>query len=222
MKTQIVCLALALAACQAPLVKHPYSPTYAADSTFRVEAYGSITGFDEELLWVGSGWIERNDGSFSHLVTAGHVCNTEHQDFGVTVSFKLRDRFGNAYPVVVEKISDKYDLCEMVAPRLGEPLELAAEMPKYDEPIMMVGAPHGLWGCDNIITDESFECGMAPISRGSYAGGTLVSIPSTHGYSGSAVFTPLGVIGVLVAGYDGYDSMSFIEPLDHIKEFLAD
>lgn len=218
---KLAALAL-MAGCQFSPARTPLSPPDIAASTFRVEASGVVE--DEQMtLWSGTAWIQRNEEGFSHLITAGHVCDTtDVEDFATDVKFGLRDRFGNYYPAIVLRKSEDYDLCEMMAADLGPALELAQHMPGYDEPIVMVGAPLGVYGCDNAVTGEtSFECGMAPISRGFFGGGTLVSMPSVGGNSGSAVLSQDGVFGVLVSGYRGFDSLNFVEPLSHVNEFLS-
>lgn len=166
-----------------------------------------------EVIGYGTAWIVKNE-AVSFLVTAGHVCEDG-------TSFTLTARDGTEYNALLVKKSPVADLCllrsEFV---IGPELMLSTEFPVYDEPVAAVGAPNGVYGCENGGTLDA--CGMAPISRGFYAGGNLVSMPMMGGNSGSAVFTSHGVVGVLVEGYRGFDSLSFIEPVDRLRTFLAD
>lgn len=208
MKTFIL---LALAACQFPAPAAPLEPVDARDSTFRVDRQAFDVDLDE---WVdagsGTAWVARDR---EYLVTAGHVCA------GAGVSFTLVSASGIRTPARVVKTHPVYDLCLLVADSpVGPALEVAPADPLYDEDVMAVGAPLGVFGCDGGSSLD--ECGMAPISRGRYAGGNLVSMPMAGGNSGSAVFTSRGVIGVLVEGYRGFDSLSFIEPRSHLVNFL--
>lgn len=194
---------LLLVACQVPAPAAQMSPTDARLSTFRVDLLGGGSG---------TAWVAANRDEKSLLVTAGHVCD----DAAGWLLVGANGAAIRAWPV---KLSAKFDLCLLSAEEtVGPPLTLAVEGPAYDEPLMAVGAPRGVYGCDSGASIA--RCGMAPISRGYYAGGTLVSMPMYGGNSGSAVFSNRGVIGVLVEGYPGAPTLSFIEPLDHLREFL--
>lgn len=203
-------LLLALTACTAQPV-YPTQPADIVDSVYKIEAED-----DFGPLWSGTAWAYKSDDTGTILVTAGHVCEPE---FDEKLHFVIEDRWGEKMLANSARISPKYDLCVVgTTKQLGSALHLAQHMPAYDEPVVMVGAPRGVFGCYSGTDIE--RCGMAPVSHGNYAGGTLVSLPSTHGYSGSPVLSAGGVVGVLVQGYDGYDSLSFVEPLDHLREFL--
>jgi hypothetical protein len=200
-------LALLLISCQvtasAP-ISAPLSPTDARASTFRVDTADGT----------GTAWVVANETAGSHLVTAGHMCRNPLTDY------TLVGYDGKTYTAQLERVSATHDLCLLATDgAVGPALSISPLDPIYDEPVMAVGAPNGVYGCDSGATIA--RCGMAPISRGWYAGGTLVSMPMVGGNSGSAVFTSGGVIGVLVEGYRGFDSLSFIEPRDHLLEFLA-
>lgn len=219
MKLKTICFALALSACTPTKISQPteskaLTPTLAAQSTFRV----NIKAYDDDANdWVqvssGTAWIAFNGSASSLLVTAGHVC--EGDEFRYT----LTSSAGTEYGVYELKKHSTYDLCLMVADEvLGPEMPFADSMPTYDEPVLAVGAPLGVYGC---WAGSSIDaCGMAPISRGFFAGGNLVSMPMYGGNSGSAVFTADGVFGVLVEGYRQFPMLSFVEPLDHLKDFL--
>lgn len=194
-------LVLSLAACQIPAPHAPYSPIDARDATFKVETDSGS----------GTAWIVDTNANRSLLVTAGHVCRDEE-------NFKLVASDGMSTYALKVKQHAKYDLCVLMAVPLGPALELSPVAPVYDEPVMAVGAPLGVYACTGGSSVDA--CGMAPISRGHFAGGNLVSMPMAGGNSGSAVFTQWGVIGVLVERYRGFDSLSFIEPAAHIVELL--
>lgn len=204
-------LALLLAACATttpPPAVPPVTVSLAAAATLRVNVQ-AYDGENEEWVTEGYGtaWIARNE-AVSFLVTAGHVCDGE--------GYTLTGRDGTEYNALVVKVDPAYDLCLIRSEYvIGPELRLSAEAPTYDHPLAAVGAPLGVYGC------EDGSCGMAPISRGFYAGGTLVSMPMYGGNSGSAVFTEQGVIGVLVQGYRQFPMLSFVEPLDHLQAFLA-
>ncbi len=201
-------LLLLLAACQIPAPSAPLTPTDARDSTFRVEL--SLLG---DYQGSGTAWIVADSSDHSLLLTAGHVCSSAPLDYTL-VSYS-----GHKESAFVVRKSDTSDLCLLSSKHLGAPLNLAAQLPSYDEPVMAVGAPQGVYGCYGGSSLD--ECGMAPITRGWYAGGNLYSLPMTSGNSGSAIFTSGGVVAVLVEGYRPFDSLSFGEPLSHLRAFLS-
>lgn len=202
--------------CQAPLVQHPYTAQNLADSTFRVD----ITANAGELhmpLGSGTAWVWKT-GEYSWLVTAGHVCKSEIPETGtVTLSYTIVGQDGSVHDAFVSRVSKDYDLCLMYSEPVGPGLDLSRVEPHYDDPLMAVGAPLGVYGCES---DTPERCGMAPISRGHFAGGTLVSIQLYLGNSGSAVVSDFGVIGVFVKVYTDFPQLAFIEPLDHLRTFL--
>lgn len=190
--------------CQYPAPAAPLSPADARFSTFRVDLVGGGSG---------TAWVAENRDGHSYLVTAKHVCDDP-------VGYTLVAVDGSVIVAWEVKKSAKYDLCLLVTNEVvGPALALSPAPPYYDEPVMAVGAAQGVYGCDTGVSID--QCGVAPISRGWYAGGNLVSMPMAGGNSGSAVFTSRGVIGVLVEGYTPFDSLSFIEPLDHLREFVT-
>jgi hypothetical protein len=219
-------LALALSACSvqpkpvAPVAAPQVTVPFAARATFRINILQRFVGDEKwEAVSGGTAWIVRNDTDGSYLVTAGHVCDESEVEEGVEQGYSLTAVSGTEYPVAVERKHSTYDLCLVRTPEVvGPTLPLADAMPVYDTPVAAVGAPLGVFGCWGGSSVD--QCGMAPISRGFYAGGTLVSMPMVGGNSGSAVFTSSGVIGVLVEGYRGFDSASFIEPIEHLRDFL--
>lgn len=225
MNLQTICLAFALAGCSLPVPANPgpapqMTVPFAADASFRINILQRFKEPKSDWVKVSSGtaWVVRND-NLSHLMTAGHVCDESDVEPGVEQSYSISSRYGIDYSVKVERLHGTYDLCLVVAEQtVGPAMWLSPVAPLYDEPVAAVGAPLGVFACWGGSSID--QCGMAPISRGFYAGGTLVSMPMVGGNSGSAVFTADGVIGVLVEGYRGFDSASFIEPLDHMKDFL--
>jgi len=211
---KLICLLLV--ACQLPPPTAPSTPDPAdvvANSTYRVDIE-VLNGDVWEPGGSGTAWIAVND-SESHLITAGHVCK---HDPLVPTTYTLVSRDGTKTTAEIENQSAMYDLCLLSAAHISPALPIAAFDPVYDEPLLSVGAPLGVYGCDGGSTHD--ECGMAPITRGWYAGGNLVSVPMAAGNSGSAVLTAGGVIGVLVEGYRGFDSLSFIESRAHLLLFL--
>jgi hypothetical protein len=107
-------------------------------------------------------------------------------------------------------VSTDYDLCALIAFEVvGPALPIARTAPYYDQPIAYVGAPATIYGDD-----------MAPMFRGNYAGGSLVTAQTAKGASGSAVFTSDGVIGVLVGVSPRFDGLTFIESRTHLLQFM--
>lgn len=215
---------LLLGACQAPM--KPINPASAAESTFRVQVHSSIDASGLGLGTLehdsfGTAWVVANEQGVSQLVTAGHVC----KDAEVAVPdelgggtmpqasvYTLMGRDGSLHMAEVDRDSEDPDLCLLTAFEIvGPPMPIAAIDPVYDEPVAYVGAPSIIWGD-----------GMAPMFRGSYAGGNLITAPTAGGASGSAVFTQAGVVGVLVRVNSEFNGLTFIEPRAHLITFLKD
>jgi trypsin-like peptidase len=191
-------------------------PTDAAMSTFKVEVLVTVT-LDElsvETGWSGTAWAVKEDRGDALFMTAGHVCNTT--DLGVPVTksaFSLVSRDGQVHVAEVVRFTadPEPDLCLLrVRGLAAQPLALASEMPAYGDEVGYTGAPDGIYGG-----------GMAPLYRGFYAGDNLASIPTAPGASGSAMYSSSGVFGVLVAVDRRFSGLTYFEPLDHLRAFLA-
>lgn len=204
MRAPALVTALLAAACQYPAPAAPVTPTRAVDSTFKVQ------------LSVGSGtaWIASSARDMTFLVTAGHVCDGIGLALrlGLDPSIALVARDGSKHRAVFMRRSGVADLCLIVSSGyLGPALPVAPADPAYDQPVAYVGAPAGVYGA-----------GAAPLYRGSYAGGNVVTAPTAPGASGSAVFTSGGVIGVLVAVSSSFDALTMIEPRASLARFLSE
>jgi hypothetical protein len=198
-------------------VRAPMTPDSVAQATYKVETRVVVVtpNGDEQITMTGTAWLARA-GNAPDLITAGHVCAPEVSVMGVPLPIKythlaLVDRRGVRIMVAVRVVDRENDLCLLTAlvPMTGA-LELAQADPAYGTPVMYVGAPLGIWGA-----------GMAPLYRGDYAGGDLVTVPTAGGASGSAVLSSEGVIGVLVRVRTGFPQAAYIVPLADLRAFLA-
>lgn len=225
MRAAIAVLAL-LVACQSPMA--PTAPANAAQSTFRVQVDSTVeTGLLGLGLVVepgqsfGTAWVAFNDRDSSYLVTAGHVCAKGiaeiPKELGggflmVDTTYTLRGQDSAEYPADLYVRSDEPDLCILKTRTvIGPAMFISGTNPYYDEPIAYVGAPAMVYGD-----------GMAPMFRGTYAGGTLVTAPTAGGASGSAVFTSHGVIGVLVMVNRRFSSLTYIVSRQDLLAFLRE
>lgn len=169
--------------CQAPVQLEPTWHTEdTAKSVFKVKVDDGS----------GSGWVWKNrDGGGSWLITAGHVCEG-------STSFTLIDRVGTEWYAEKVMSGDTPDLCELWAPTVdaaaSPALPLALAMPAYDEALISIGAPAGVYGG-----------GVAPVYHNYYAGGEKFTGPVYFGISGGPILSKYGVVGVVVAGYMGAD-----------------
>lgn len=175
MHAAAIVVALTLAACQSP-VAYPVTPASAAASTFQLITRTAETGS------MATAWVASNESGRSLLVTAGHACEDGPAEY------ILLGQHDERYIVFKLDRSDDPDLCTLLATEVvGPPLAVDVQDPYYDEPVAYVGAPQGIYGD-----------GRAPMYRGNYAGGDMVTVIAAPGASGSAIFTSRGVVGVLV------------------------
>lgn len=187
-------IALTLTACQAPT--YPVAPNNAEAQAKSVFLVSTENG-------TGTAWVLKNeDGTGSYLLTAGHVCEDSKE-------FTLTSRDGVEYHAYKLAESENPDLCALYAPAtVGLPLPLATNMPQYNEAMIVIGAPAGVYGE-----------GMAPIYHVWYAGADLYTGPVFPGASGSPVISKDGVVGVLVMGRFTA-SLGYFVPLKAINEWL--
>lgn len=195
-------LILALAGCLPP--NYPPTAQNSADSTYMVIAHyavdaSSLGGPAEALMGhSGTAWIVGNQDGKTQLITAGHVCPVDYtitDMFGnvlhlpiVYITYDLVGVNGEYHTATATMRSDDPDLCLLESlDDLGRPMFVADAMPDYGDKVCYVGAPSGVYGR-----------GVAPFYCGGYAGGAVITAPTSPGASGSAVWTSRGVFGVLV------------------------
>lgn len=212
-----------LAACLQPsvIVRGPSSwavtPDEAAASTFRIRGLALVpvelvdgTIGTEVVEWSGTAWIARATDDATQVITAGHVCLNDVEFPSALVTYTLVDTKGNETHAEVVKRADDPDLCLLRAmPGLGTPLPLAPADPRYGVEVGYVGAPFSIWGG-----------GRVPLYYGHYAGADMITAPTAPGASGSAVWSPAGVIGVLVRVHRGLNAATFIVSRAELVEFL--
>lgn len=194
-------LLLLLNACY--LAQYPVTPKVAEQAVFRVT-------WDEGY---GTGWaVDKH-----HLVTAGHVC--EEQSVAYVVWGHLR-RFP-ATVVIWEKGGGLNDLCILhTEVALDSWLVLADQMPAVGDKVAYTGYPAG-----EFDTYPGIYLGDLD-GKEEHWNDYTISAPSAPGASGSPVYTPEGVIGVLVRRrtdggvlHDGSDGAAIIS-LDKLKDIL--
>lgn len=201
MKRLLLGLLLSLSvACQSA-VPGPVLPRAEAVAA---NTYKIVASIDGEPQWSGTAWKVDAD----HVVTAGHVCDAH--DRPGHLSFSLLDADGHEEPAILLDyvLSDEVeseDACILLTNAPGPGLNLAPE-PAYDEPVMYVGAPDGMWGS------------ARPTYRGHYVGGNVVVMAGAPGVSGSAVLSDKGVIGIFVAGQRG--NIGYLAPSSLIRKLL--
>ncbi len=207
MKSLLPLALLFATACQIPAPTY-VQPVDAARSTFKIVIQELAEG---GVLDLGSGtaWVVKNESDHSVLVTAGHVCDTNN--------YTLVAADGTKTPAFLVRKHETYDLCTVEALHIvGPPLPIAPQDPVLYQGVFYVGAPNGVYGCD-----EEAVCGYQPMYRGHYAGNDLITAPAFGGSSGSAILTEEGVVGVLVSGYRNFPHLIFMEPRSHLVEFLT-
>lgn len=164
-------------ACQAPVYPSTSGNDALANSVFLIDT-GEGTG---------TAWVVKNEDGKSLLITAGHVCGAFQADFELIRRGPSEDRI----PAHRVMSSDYPDLCELVADTVvGDPIPLATNPPKYDEELILIGAPNGLWGG-----------GIAPIFHLRSIGQDKFSGPIYPGDSGAPVISKDGVVGVVSGGW---------------------
>lgn len=171
------------------------------ENIVETSTYKATTTIPDVGAIQGTAWVVDRD----HLVTAGHMC--DYSQGAQIVLESLSGRKFPATPVAWEMDeAGEADLCILKtdAP-LGTPLILGSA-PSIGAPVETVGFPHGHFN----------------VSTGTYLGDNESDAWSTHGASGSSVYTPGGVIGVLVQGrHDNSPGIHFT-PVSELKDFLDD
>ena len=174
----------------------------AAGSTFRLEVYAE----SEMLLGSGTAWVAAIQGEYSYLISAGHVCSNE---FAKT--YKLHGQDDTIYDVEETMHASEPDLCLLrYKGMLARPLLIANRNPHYGELVSYVGAPFGMYGNDT-----------APYFTGHYMGSKYAGMPTAPGASGSAIWTPNGVFGVLVTVDPRFHHVTGFVPRQDLVNFLA-
>lgn len=181
---------------------YPVTGADAAESTFRLEVYG------EESRFLGSGtaWVVGVQAEYTYLISAGHVCANPS-----ALTYKLHSKDDAVFAVEQTMYSEDPDLCLLkYHGRLARPLLIATEMPRYGDWVSYVGAPFGLYGK-----------GAAPYYSGRYIGSKYVGVETAPGASGSAIWTPRGVFGVLITVDSRFHHVTGFVPLQELVNFLA-
>lgn len=202
----ILALVFLLVACRNNPPGYPVTPQVAERSTFLVEkSFGGVG------IGTGTAWIVEHDHAYTYLMTAGHVCDDMLAGMAeyklIAKNTPVKHHVEMAQQIIRAK---EPDLCILKAPGdLGPSLLLSEGLPEYGEEIAYVGAPIGIYGQ-----------GVAPLYFGRYIGNRYISAPGFGGASGSAVFTPNGVFGVLVTYNATFNNILGFVPIQEIEDFL--
>ncbi len=149
----------------------------------------------------GTAWVVSN----GYWMTAGHVCDVaDGADIRLVPDDGPVAEIISARPVVMETSFDfKHDLCLLAGLTPVPPLILSKQPAVAGTKVYMVGFPHGMRGTsEGIMLDErSAKMSVQP------------------GFSGAAVTTPEGVVGVLVASRYS-DNAAVIIPVQEIRRIL--
>lgn len=177
---------------------YPITPTNAVTATFKV----SVSTNNGMHLGSGTAWVVAIEGDFTYLLTAGHVCSGD--------KYKLLGHDNETYDADETMKSEDPDLCLLKHKGwISRPLSLAHTLPKYGQDIWYVGAPLGIYGSE-----------ASPMHHGYYVGTTHMSLPAAPGASGSAIWTPKGVFGVLVTVNRYWHHISGFVSIQEIRDFL--
>lgn len=135
-----------------------------------------------------------------HLVTAGHCCDTNF-------SYRLEgDAATDAPAPFVLVDDDEHDVCVLNGEMKGHPIPLAAADPAVGSLVYTAGYPRG-----RFLISMGIWSGM----QDGYAVSSTVVNP---GASGSPVLNSNGeAVGVLVAYVPGMDNISYVAPLEHLR-----
>ncbi len=179
MRKFILCLIfLASCAWQKHFPDYPVTATSAANSTFKIII--SENGIPQGS---GTAWIVGIQENTTYIMTAGHVCNHSPLD-----TYELLSQDDKTYVATKKMSATDPDLCLLTHEGyIGKPLWISTHDLVYGDPVAYVGAPNGHYGK-----------GLAPYYKGNYLGNRYMSAPTYPGASGSAIWTPDGVVGVLV------------------------
>ena len=147
------------------------------------------------------------------VLTAGHVCDTNLNDFisEYTLVVTVMDHNGRMHQSHIIKSSldnsmGDPDLCALYVPTLNlKKVQLSGMPPRAGELVYYIGAPMGI-----------YHAPVAPIFRGTYSGiidpsSAIATLPAASGSSGSAVLNRNNrVIGILYATHPNFHHVTVI------------
>jgi S1-C subfamily serine protease len=215
------------------------SHTEARDSVYKIHVTQEIDTSGLDPMWgfekvtsvgsMGTGWVQGGARSNSHLMTAGHLCETADTIDGgmlgmlpvIKTAYQAEHRDGTIVEGgVVILDDDTVDLCMITFPGdLGLPLAIANDDPEYGSRINYIGAPKGHWGGNVALIFEGLFSGRGNPFGTSETYLTL-TISGAPGASGSPVLKDGKVIGVLVAGARNFWDLILAVPHDQVKDFI--
>lgn len=143
----------------------------------------------------------------THLaMTAGHCCKPETLMYRAIGAHAVS---GGFFTSLID--DDKHDICVLRGEILGDVIPLALRDPIIGGRIWTAGYPHGTF-----LISDGFWAGRDDDGQG------VTSSTVWGGASGSPVMNTSGqAIGVLVAGYPGFDNMTFITVVEWARIALV-
>lgn len=139
-------------------------------------------------------------------MTAGHCCDDATLNYRAT---GLHAVPGQSFTVLID--DDKHDVCVLRGEILGNIIPIALRDPIIGARIWTAGYPHGTF-----LISDGFWAGRDEDGNG------VTSSTVWGGASGSPVMNADGqAIGVLVAAYHGFDSLTFISTVEWARVALV-
>jgi len=231
MKKLLVCvLAVILSACVSVLpVTIPPPENITEDFAVKNAMYSvvriSVESKDGMNTLNGSGWANTEDT----ILTAGHVCEAiiQLQAVGILkddirISYLNRiNTLDTKHNVSIVDMDGIHDICLLYLEDHGLPvLEFGESDVEFGEKIWILGFPLGvaLSAMPGEVMAVNTGKGKLPLIMRNRL---IVSSAATGGNSGGPVVDSAGrVVGMLVAGPDGYDHLSICVPAKRVQKFL--
>jgi len=174
--------------------------------------------------------------SENQVVTAAHFCETlsiktyfmQRKTFFDRITFMAETLDGHRIEAVITRLEEDDDLCLMML--IGptdhikkDILKMADRKPYHGERVYNLAAPLGVFTAGMLPVFEGFFSGICtyPKNPSTDIKVDMYSLPINKGSSGSPVLNRSGeLVGVVVAGIQGFENLGFSPRFELIKQFL--